>query len=119
MKTTTPKSLILLICLLVFSFNAAANDTIQFYVTFTNDDVLKITINASNEKQFTINWGDDSEIETETGTGQDQEIKHYYTNKNDYIINIIGTTPDCFFTVFAISTSAYYWLTHLDVSKSK
>jgi len=118
MKTQNPKFLFLLICFLAFSFNAVANDTIRFNITFANDDVLEITIKASNEKQFTVDWGDGSEIETETGTGQYQEIRHYYINKNDYIVNIIGTTSDCFFTSFSIRGSPYYWLTHLDVNKS-
>jgi len=122
MKTQNPKFLILLICLLAFSLNAVAQEIIQFKVTVTSDDDVKFFIRTTLGKQFTVNWGDDSDIELFTGEGEDfnwQEIRHYYDKAGDYAVNIAGNTNDCLFIELSIlNLKPYCWLTHLDVSKS-
>jgi len=118
-KTPTPKFLILLICILAFSFNVVANESIRFTLT-TNTVIIPIDfgIKATNGKQFTVNWGDGSDIETFTGTNQWQEIRHTYSNHGNYAVTITGVPADCLFTEFSISGGGFYWLTNLDVSKS-
>jgi len=119
MKTQNPKFLILLICLLTFSLNAVAQETIKF--TVSKNIVIfpaKFTITVTEGKQFTIDWGDGSEPQIVTGTGQYQEMKYYYANDGDYFITITGTTTDCFFTAFSIPGDFDFLPTHLDVSKS-
>ena len=118
MKTQNPKFIILIICFLAFSFNAVAQEIIQFTTTFTWATYGEFTITATSGKQFTVDWGDDSDIETITGTDYYQEIKHYYTTPGDYTVIITGTTIDCLFTTFSVSGGYGRWLTHLEVSKS-
>jgi len=119
-STTTPKFLILLICFLAFSFSTAANETIRF--TGTNHSYAGMfRINATNGKQFTVDWGDGSDIETITGTGINyQEIKHFYTTIDEYTVIITGTTSDCLITSFSVKMflGGGYFITSIDVSKA-
>jgi len=120
MKTHKPKFLILLICFLAFSFNAVAQETIKFDVSGLNPlyPSHRFEITASEGEQFTINWGDGSDVETVTGTGINyQEIRHLYTNIGNYSVVITGV-EGCLFFALSPSSLGCGSITHLDVSKS-
>ncbi|MCL2303412.1 MAG: T9SS type A sorting domain-containing protein [Lentimicrobiaceae bacterium] len=76
-----------------------------------------LVIIATSGEQFTVDWGDDSAIETFTGTGDQQYVKHNYTYiPGTYFktITITGTTEDCKFTYFYSSRVAV----HFDASEA-
>ena len=110
MKISKKCKSLLLLCLFAYSFNAAANERISF----TGQDIKSIScgISATYGKEFTIDWGDGSDIETKTGTGN-QSISHTYANYGDYTVDITGVTADCFFTALNCSGKQ---LTILDLS---
>ena len=88
---------LILFMLFAYSFNAVANDTIRFTLTYPYYS-YHTAIAATNGKQFTIDWGDGSEIETKTGTGNIEEISHDYGNGTiDYTVTIARITADCLF----------------------
>jgi len=123
MKTQNPKFLISLICFLAFSYNVVANDTIRLNVTLTTASDFGFYICTGAGKQFTVNWGDDTKIDTVTFVPPTypppfQGVPHRYANKGNYAVTIAGTTPDCLFSLFLCGGNDSYHFTYLDVSKS-
>jgi len=99
MKTHKPKFLFLLIGFLTVSFNAVANDTIQFTWEAQEDVYWRsFKINATAGESFTVDWGDDSGIEIKTGTGEWQFLSHYYFSTEIYTVIITGISTNCLFT---------------------
>jgi len=97
------KGLVLLVCLFAYSFNVVANEKIS--LTWKATDIVShlksIGITATSGKQFAIDWGDGSDIETITATAPGQVIHHVYdVSPYNYIATITGATNDCFFTYF-------------------
>ena len=108
----------LLICSIVLNFNVVANEMIKLELRgFFMGNRLKIAATAN--KQFTIDWGDDSSIETITGTGSSQILHHSYAENdnwsNYYEVIIASNSADCFFILFDCSWND---VTTLDVSAS-
>jgi len=93
-----------------------------------------ITIIATENKTFSVDWGDGSNIETKTGTGDKQILIHTYADTKSHIATITGSSIDCLFTyldcdyhgvrsiniVPALSLKTLRcsrnWLTELDIS---
>ena len=106
---------------MTYSISIIANESIKFTwkgstssTSVTNNKSFDIT--ATNGKQFTIDWGDDSDIETITGTGNEQNLNHTYVNTNNstiYAVKITGVTADCLFTDLNLYSKL---LTTLDLS---
>ena len=93
------KTGIVLILLVVFSVKVAAQETINT-ITFTwNTDAATLLLDATANKEYTIDWGDGT-IETKTGGNADLRLHHIYTIQNEYTVTIAGSTPDCRFTYF-------------------
>jgi len=100
MKNTAKlKFVLLLICFFAYNLNAVAGDTIRIITRLAGGTSHGIT--ATLNKQFTIDWGDGSEIETFTGTGIPQSLKHLYPyTPGRYEVTIAGS-EDCLFTYFS------------------
>ena len=92
------KSLILFACSLAFIFNLTAKDVIK--LTWQGGSIKKITIVATTNEPFTIDWGDGSEIETRTGTGDHQNITHFYGSFDSFQATIAGNSDNCLLTWF-------------------
>jgi len=110
------------------NFNKEINLNTGFSKTTVNDTIHftlmppyyngYIAIAATNGKQFTIDWGDGSEIETKTGTGNLEEISHNYGYDTiDYTVTITGITADCLFP--KLFFHQIFSLIDLDVSACK
>ena len=86
-----------IILLFAFSFKLFANESI----TFTwKGGAGYFSITATPGKQFTINWGDGSAIETITGIENYIFCQHYYSNSNVYTVSINALSNDCKFSHF-------------------
>ncbi|MCL2301814.1 MAG: T9SS type A sorting domain-containing protein [Lentimicrobiaceae bacterium] len=94
------KIVFLVICFFAYNLNVVANDTIRIITRLAGGHSYSIT--ATPGKQFTIDWGDGSAIETFTGTGDSQFPFHYYYNPGRYEVTISGS-EGCLFTVFGCS----------------
>ena len=99
MKTTVKfKFLIFLVCFIAYSFHAVANDTIRMITRCAGITANGIVATAG--KQFTVNFGDGSAIQTFTGTGNSQSLSHLFPyNPGRYEITI-SASEGCFFPVF-------------------
>ena len=120
MKTKKSQFLFLLLGSMLCNINVLANETIKFTCQVASEANTQkyFSIAATNGKQFTVDWGDDSGIETITGIGNLSEIGHTYTyniDTDDYTVIITGVTEDCLFTDFACTSSQ---LIDLDLSKA-
>jgi hypothetical protein len=113
-----PNRIILIVCCIAFSLNLMANEVI----TITWKPVSSpygpiyyknISITATINKNFTVDWGDGSNIETKIGTGDKQIISHTYADSKDYIATISGSSTDCLFTYLDCANNG---ITILDVS---
>jgi len=104
------------VCFFAYCFSLSANEVIKF--TWKNDDYYNKTFSvvASSGKTYTIDWGDDSVIQTITGTGEWQPINHKYDHINEYQVVVEGDSVDCLFTNFICSNSK---LTTLDIKACK
>jgi hypothetical protein len=102
-----------------------AQDTIRF-TWEAGTELKKFTIGATLGTQFTIDWGDNSGIETKTAgetwspDGTDMFF-HSYTTDSNYTVTITGITEDCCFRILKlgsgiISGDTNYKLVNLDVS---
>ena len=111
--TKKSKLLLLLVCFMAFNCNLVADEIITF--TWKGGINKNFRIEASSNKQFTVNWGDGSVIESKTGTGNNQTLTHNYDNDSDYTVVIIGVTIDCLFTKLYIADCQ---LSSLDLSKN-
>ena len=134
------KIVLFLICITIFSIKVFANEVIKitwnavsqgqgYYIYNKN-----ITIIATENKTFTVDWGDGSNIETKTGTGGKQILSHSYADTKGYTATIIGNGTDCLFTYLDCTYHGLYklnigtnvslktlickrnWLTELDIS---
>jgi len=106
------KGLVLVLCLCACGFSAVAQEKISFAWEGFYWNVFGIT--ATNGKQFTVDWGDGSNIETITGTGNWQGIAHDYADSNHYMVIITGFTSDCLFTNLTVNDRG---LTDLDINE--
>ncbi|MCL2289356.1 MAG: T9SS type A sorting domain-containing protein [Bacteroidetes bacterium] len=92
------KITLLLICFFTCNLDAVAGDTIRFCTRVAGWESHGIT--ATLNKQFTVDWGDGSPMDTFTGTGVAQSLFHAYPfNPGRYKVTIAGS-EDCFFTYF-------------------
>ena len=93
------------ILILFFSTNIYIQSNEIIVITWINYGTY-FRIVATEGKDFTVDWGDGSEIETYTGLGIEQLISHIYEN-NDYDLEYQATIKaidtDCFFTFFKSS----------------
>jgi hypothetical protein len=113
-RKTTLRSFFLTICFLVYGFSVVAQDIIRF--TWESDTNRKnLTITATIDKKFTVDWGDKSNLETYIGNNNDQRLIHTYNKTGTYIVTIAAITKDCCFTMFYCSNNQ---ITNLDVSNS-
>jgi len=97
MKT---KILLFLFFVIYFSSKAQEKEVIKFIWSPYFDDIY---LTATEDKEFTVDWGDGCNIETYSGTGDIQFISHSYINPDwdDYQVIITGVTTECKFTLFA------------------
>jgi len=115
-----PNRIILILCCIAFSLNLMANEVIKITwkpipspygpIYYKN-----ISITATINKNFTVDWGDGSNIETKTGIGDKQIISHTYADSKDYTATISGSSTDCLFTYLDCANNG---ITILDVSTS-
>ena len=95
--------IILIICCIAFNFSLMANEVIKltwkpFSSPFETIYYKNITVTATVNKNFTVDWGDGSSIETKTGTGDKQIITHTYADIKDYVTTVTASSSDCLFT---------------------
>ena len=98
-----PNRIILIVCCFAFSLNLIANEVIKFTwqaVMIHHGYIYSksITIIAPENKTFTVDWGDNSNIETKTGIGEKQILSHTYADTKSYIATITSSSTDCLFT---------------------
>jgi hypothetical protein len=79
---------VLLFIFMAGSINALANDTLRFTLE-TSGGAISFTIMGEEDKQFTIDWGNDS-VETRIGTGYDNITSPIYIGST-YTVTIIGS----------------------------
>ena len=69
-----------------------------------------LIIRATDGEQFTIDWGDDTSIETKTGLGNtDIALSHEYIDYEwvgEYMVTIAASSTDCKFTYFDCHSEA-------------
>jgi len=114
-----PNRILLIVCYIAFSLNLMANEIITFtwravsspygYVYYKN-----ISITATLNKSFTVDWGDGSNIETKMGTGNKQILSHTYADAKSYTATITSSS-DCLFTYLDCANNG---ITILDVNTS-
>lgn len=92
------KIIILSIALLAGFLTAEAQDINTIAFTWETEGGA-FEIEATANKEFTVNWGDGS-IETKTG-GIDSRPDHIYATRGEYSVTIAGSTGDCRFTFFS------------------
>ena len=119
MKTIRIKLIFLLVLFLAYSYSVFANDVIR--LTWQTSENISgryraLSITVTEGREFIVDWGDDSAIETLTGEGVEQVIAHNYIHANNYSVIISGITSDCLFTSFRCIGQN---LTVLDVSANK
>ena len=88
-----PNLIILTLCCVAFSLNTMANEVIKLtwravYSPYGDIYYKNITMTAPVNKTFTVDWGDGTNIETKTGTGDKQVISHTYADTKDYVAKI-------------------------------
>ncbi|MCL1973419.1 MAG: InlB B-repeat-containing protein [Bacteroidetes bacterium] len=81
------------------------------------------SLTITKDEQFTINWGDGSDIQTITGPG-DGWYSHFYDDRNiSHNVIISGGTADCSFTYFNCvdldSFGTDWQMMHLDLMGCK
>ena len=121
MKTVKSKLITLLLCCVAYCSNVVASESIKFTwrgstssTSVTSNKSFDIA--ATDGMQFTVDWGDGSDIETITGIGNEQNLNHTYVNTNNsttYTVKITGVTADCLFTYLNLNNIL---LTTLDLS---
>ena len=103
--------LILSICLFAYSFNLTAINIIQF--TWSVVGYQQFELRIEHNKQYTIDWGDGSPIETRVGLFGYSNPSHTYANLNEYQVTICS--EDCGFEGLDCSNKN---ISSLDVSKN-
>jgi len=111
-------SFVLFLLLLVTSVKSWAQDLQQIKLTLATTGLSDIQVNATDGKQFTIDWGDGF-TDTYTGKGDawnaDITCNHTYATNTNYNVTISGSTADCDLTVVYFYMSD---LTQIDLSKA-
>jgi len=99
-------SLITIVVILVFSCKSEKPNTITFVWQAERHDGIKyqvargVRIQATENKNFTVNWGD-STTETKKGAGNtDIVMYHTYVTAGEYTVNITTSDANCKFTSF-------------------
>jgi len=94
----TTKTLLILLFTFMGIFSTMAQDIITF--RWYAEGAKNVTIQATADETFTINWGD-ATIETKIGSGDvDIELNHIYATPNEYTVTVAVSSPDCRFTMF-------------------
>jgi len=98
-----------------------AHDTISFTWQRYNSASKRIKIIVPVGEKFTIDWGNGTNLDTITGTGNWTSISYTYPSGSFYSVTIMGITPNCFFTALdlrhpsSMPTDRNY-VTELDLS---
>jgi len=111
LKTIYQFSLVLLF--FSISLQLKAQEAQQITLTLSANGNIDIQVAATQDKNFTINWGDGQTVVV-TGKGSDYiEFNHFYSTATTLNITITGNTTDCDLT----SLSYYgYNLSQIDLS---
>jgi len=112
-KTRKNKILFMLMCFSTYCFTVSANESMSF--VWKGDQYSCFVIEAPYGKQFTVDWGDGSPVETKTGPGGCAYIFHPYTNSNFFTVTITGTSPECKFTTMDFQCK---YLIKIDISNA-
>jgi len=99
MKT---KILFLLLAINMAVIGAFAQNNESLKLTWTGGS-RSFGIITTEGEQYTVDWGDGSAVETQTGngtTGGFQGVFHTYSDTNLYTVTITGVTEDCKLTHF-------------------
>jgi hypothetical protein len=113
MQKTILKLLFLTICFFVYSFSLTANDIIKF--TWSVVGYQGFQFHATEGKEYTIDWGDESAVETKVGVEGWSFPNHTYTVLNDYQVIITASNEDCLFGYFDCANKN---VSSLDLSKN-
>jgi len=102
------KSLLILVFAFICSFGAMAQDVITFMWDVESNVNKSVSIQATDAKEFTINWGDDTAIETQIGLGVGGPttfitLSHIYAIAGQYTVTIAASNTDCRFFSFICS----------------
>ena len=121
----------LVIGLLTFSITAMGNDFINFTWQATYAP-KEIGITTTKGKFFAIKWGENSAVDTITGTDSIHTIYHFYnyygspSNPVFFTVNIEALSSDCRFSAFdcrfgliTVLETNCSALTHLDCSSNR
>ena len=100
--------LLILVFAFIGTFSAMAQDAIVFTWDVESNSNKNVSIQATNAKEFTINWGDDTAIETQIGLGVGGPttfiiLSHIYATAGQYTVTIAASNTDCSFFSFSCS----------------
>ncbi|MDR0207154.1 MAG: T9SS type A sorting domain-containing protein [Bacteroidales bacterium] len=98
MKETILKSLFLTMCIFACSFSVTAQDIIKFTWSVVGSQVFQF--HATEGKEYTIDWGDGSAIETKVGIEGWSFPNHTYSALSEYQVIITAGSEDCLFGYF-------------------
>ncbi len=83
---------------IIANFEELSNDTIISFAWTAETSSKFISVQATQGKTFTVDWGDDS-TNTYTGNGLSNiNPSHTYNDNKDYTVTVIGDVADCFIT---------------------
>jgi len=104
------RSLLILVFVFIGTFSAMAQDVITFIWDVENSNNKSVSIQATNSKEFTINWGDETATETQIGLGVGGSttfitLSHTYATTGQYTVTIAASNTDCKFYSFNCSGS--------------
>ena len=97
---------------IAWSINLFANDTIRMVC---NNTTINFEIIATYGKTYRVDWGDGTISNPLTGSGNNQQVTHNYSNAGNYTATVFAESSDCFFTKLNCFVSQLH---ALDVSKS-
>jgi len=101
------RKIILVVCLFAYGFNLLAQDKIIFTWTAEELEENSVKIQATEGKQFTVNWDSENSLEVETiigeGRGRYITLIHNYSQAREYIVTITAN-DDCRFLNFDCSS---------------
>jgi len=93
----------IMLFLILLSFNAlVAQDRITFTWKGSHGGYVYggLVIKATDGELFTINWGDDTPIETKTGLGNTDIYLYHESFREECTVTIAASSTDCKFTYF-------------------
>lgn len=104
---------LLVMLFLCTSFQLQAQDVQQVTFTLSPYGIQDLQVAATQDKNFTINWGD-GKTQVVTGKGSTYiEFNHTYSTSTLFNVTITGNTADCDLTYLSLPLNS---LTQLDVS---